>query len=405
MRTGSEPLPILVAGGGIGGLAAAIGLARSGHRVRVFEQASDFGEIGAGLQLGPNGLRALEYLGVGRVIRSLSWEPEAWLLRDGLTGEVITRIVVRGAFPARFGQSYIVLHRADLLETIFNACIAHPHVTLERRSRVTSFRDDGESVTVELEDGRSARGAALIGADGIRSAVRQQIIGDGAPPVTGLVAYRAVLRHSEVPEDLWSSDVVMWAGPKADIVHYPLRGGSLFNLIATYRAETTPDVADIAGDRDALFANFRGYGSHVMRFLDMVDTERRWIPCYREPTRGWSRGRATLLGDAAHPMIQYLAQGACQALEDAVRLAQEVARAPGDFAAAFAAYEAARGLRTARAQLTAKYFEQLFHLEGVLAEMRAQFLRSRSVAQICDSFAWLYEAEERESEGVLVRAQ
>jgi salicylate hydroxylase len=388
----SQTTPIVIAGGGIGGLATAIAIARTGRSVHLLEQANDFGEIGAGVQLAPNGMRALKALGIVKIIEDLSWRPEHWVMYDGLSGDTIFRLPIRDAMQARFGQPYIVIHRADLLQTLFDAANAvRDKIKLERKSKVVSFLDEGHRVAVSLDDGRTIHGAGLIGADGLNSAVRKQILNDGPAQATGLVAYRAVVRREDAPKELWCPDVVAWTGPKGDLVHYPMRGGQHLNLIATYRMATPPDPSDMRGSKQDLYDAFEGFASPVIRGLDKLNHDRRWVVCARQPAKGWSRGRATLLGDAAHPMMQYLAQGACQALEDAVQISEDIERHPNDLVAAFSAYEHARRFRTARAQLQARMFEQLFHIEGATADMRAKVFETRTVEDVCEILSWIYD--------------
>jgi 2-polyprenyl-6-methoxyphenol hydroxylase-like FAD-dependent oxidoreductase len=390
-KSNGQELPFLVAGGGIGGLVTAYALATKGFPVRVFEQASEIRELGAGIQLGPNIFRALERIGLKADMLSDAWKPNVLEMRDALTGEEITTVPLGEPFMARFKQPYAVTHRADIHGVYLRACQSSNLITLETSRRVEDFIDHGDSVTVRLENGEDARGRALIGCDGMWSRVREKIVGDGKPRVSGHIAYRAVLKRDEVPDDLWRPDVVLWAGPKTHFVHYPLRRGQLYNLVAVFHSDRYVEGWNAEGAKDELWARFKGQRPEVMRLLERIETWRMWVLCDREPIKEWSRGRVTLLGDAAHPMLQYLAQGACMATEDAVCLAEKVAAQPDDLPAAFRAYEQQRYLRTGRVQIMARIYGEFYHARGVAAELRYQALHGRSAEQSYEGMAWLYD--------------
>src|SRR5262245_51345359 len=338
-------LPVLVAGGGIGGLAAAYAFSRRGFAVRVLEQAPEFRELGAGIQLGPNIFRALNRIGLSREMLADAWQPTAQEMRAAMTGEVITRIPLGESFMARFGEPYAVTHRADIHGVFLHACQQSNLISLENNSRVDDFIDNGETVAVVLQSGERVEGRALIGCDGMWSKTREKIVGDGKPRVSGHIAYRAVLPREEVPDDLWKPDVILWAGPRTHFVHYPLRRGTLYNLVAVFHSDRYVEGWNAEADPEELFNRFRGQRPEVLRLLERIETWRMWVLCDREPIKEWSKGRVTLLGDAAHPMLQYLAQGACMATEDAVCLAEKVAAQPNDLPAAFHAYKQQRYLR------------------------------------------------------------
>jgi salicylate hydroxylase len=382
--------PFLVAGGGIGGLVTAYALACKGYPVRVFEQASEFKELGAGIQLGPNIFRAIEQIGLKADMLEDAWVPPSLEMRDALTGEEITSLPLGEPFRQRFGQPYAVTHRADIHCVYLRACERHNLVSLENNRKVEDFTDEGDAVAIRLEGGEVARGCALIGCDGMWSRIRGKIIGDGAPRVSGHIAYRAVLKRVDVPDDLWRPGVVLWAGPKTHFVHYPLRRGALYNLVAVFHSDRYVEGWNSEGDPDELWKRFNGQRPEVLRLLERIETWRMWVLCDREPVKGWSKGRVTLLGDAAHPMLQYLAQGACMASEDAVWLAEKVATTPGDIAGAFRAYEQQRYLRTGRVQIMARIYGEFYHASGVTAELRYQALHGRTPEQAYDGVEWLY---------------
>jgi len=382
--------PILVAGGGIGGLAAAHALARKGFAVRVLEQAPEFREIGAGVQLGPNIFRVLEKLGLKDAVLADAHRPSALEMRCALSGERVTRMPLDGRFIAKFEQPYAVTHRHDIHGVFLKACRDNNLVTLETSRTVTDFEQDEGGITVTLQSGEQVRGRALIGCDGMWSRVREKIIGDGKPLVSGHIAYRAVLKRDEVPNDLWQPDMILWAGPRTHLVHYPLRRGELYNLVAVFHSKRYVEGWNAEADAGELWAHFNGQRPEVLRMLERIETWRMWVLCDREPVKEWSKGRATLLGDAAHPMLQYLAQGACMATEDAYWLAQKAAEQPDDLPAAFRAYVQQRYLRTARVQIMARVYGEFYHARGPAAELRNQMLGPRTPEESYEGMAWLY---------------
>jgi len=264
-------------------------------------------------------------------------------------------------------------------------------VGLYTRAKLEHFTQDANSVTVTLADGRRFQGAALIGADGLWSTVRQQIVADGAPRVSGHVAYRAVLPASEVPRHLFSPDVVLWGGEKTHLVHYPLRRGELFNLVAVFHSGLYEEGWNVFGDPHELHERFADAVGPVRELLGKIETWKMWVLCDREPVKEWSRGRVTLLGDAAHPMLQYLAQGACMAIEDAVVLGAALERSRGDFAGAFLEYQRVRYLRTARVQLTSRFYGDIYHASGVTRELRNRLFQSGTESAGFAGLKWLYE--------------
>ncbi len=389
-KTNGRDLPFLVAGGGIGGLVAAHALALKGFAVRVLEQADDFREIGAGIQLGPNIFAALEKIGLKDAILADAWMPPHQEMRDAVTGKLITDLPITDEFLKRFKQPYAVTHRHDIHATYLKACQGSNLITLETNREVVDFDDDGHSVTVTLKNGERVAGRALIGCDGLWSKIRAKVVGDGKPRVSGHIAYRAVLKKEEVPADLWQPGIVLWAGPRTHFVHYPLRRGELYNLVAVFHSDKYVEGWNTEGDKALLYEHFKGQVPQVSRMLERIETWRYWVLCDREPVKDWSKGRVTLLGDAAHPMLQYLAQGACQATEDAVALAERVAEQPDDMEAAFKAYHLSRYLRTARVQIMARVYGEFYHARGPAAELRDAMLSSRTPSQSYDSIEWLY---------------
>ena len=368
---------VLIAGGGIGGLAAAMGLAQKGVPSLVLEKASELGEIGAGIQLGPNAFHAFDTLGVGDAARGLAVYVDSLRLMDALTAEPICEIPLGSAFRRRFGNPYAVVHRGELHGVFLRACQAHPLVELRTNAAVEGYAQEAGYVTARLAGGEEVRGSMLIGADGLWSRVRAQMIGDDVR-VSGHSTYRSVIPTADMPEDLRWNSATLWAGPKCHIVHYPLQGGDSYNLVVTYHNQAPKPVARHPVSHD-----------EVRQLIDRGRDWKLWVLCDRDPVMNWIEGRVALLGDAAHPMMQYMAQGACMAMEDAVCLADELGREVS--ADALARYQERRRLRTARVQLQSREMgTHVYHPEGAHAALRNAVMRARSAEEWYDQVAWLY---------------
>jgi 2-polyprenyl-6-methoxyphenol hydroxylase-like FAD-dependent oxidoreductase len=383
--------PFLVAGGGIGGLCAAYVLARQGRAVTVLEQSAAFGEIGAGIQLGPNIFRMFDRLGLTKAIEAVAYFPPGLGMNDVRTGERVVRVALGDAARAAYGYPYAVIYRADLHQVLLDACRALPQVTLRTQAKVSSFAQDAHGVRATLADGEVIEGCALLGADGLWSRIRESIVGDGKPRVSGHIAYRAVLKREDVPAHLWSDDVLLWGGEKTHLVHYPLRRGELFNLVAVFHSNKYDEGWNTFGDTAELNERFAGAVPQVRELLGKIETWKMWVLCDREPVRNWTDHRVTLLGDAAHPMLQYLAQGAGQAIEDAVVLGEAVQRWGDDLPHAFSRYQQARYLRTARVQLTARFYGDIYHAAGVTRELRNQLFQGGQESAGFAGLKWMYQ--------------
>jgi salicylate hydroxylase len=383
--------PILVAGGGLGGLSVALALGRAGRPVRVLEQTPELGAIGYGIQLGPNVFPMFERLGITKAVLAQSILPRACILFDALTGAELTRIPGEAALRARFGHPYIVIHRVDLHRVLLDACRATAGITLEPSTSVKGFSQRDGGVTVSTDDGRSIEGAALIAADGLRSVVRAEIVGDGEPKPIGYVAHRTIVPMDRVPQGVQRDISALWIGPGFHMVHYPLRHNKLFNIVAVFRTDTFGDKGDSAFNTAEVERTYRTAHPVMKSLLDKMDLGRRWVIADRDSVRRWSSGRVTLLGDAAHPALQTFAQGACMAIEDAACLAASVEAAGGEFETAFANYQAARSLRTARVQLEGRRLWQGYHAEGIDRDVWLQTFSGRSEREVCDCLAWLYD--------------
>jgi len=381
---------VLIVGGGIGGLAAALALARKGIASQVIEQASELKEIGAGIQLGPNVFRMFEVLNLIEPINALAVFPNNLIMMDSITGEEVTRIPLGTAFRRKFQHPYALIHRADLHKVLLDACVTSNLIHLDASQKVVKVDETKDGITARTESGKDYRGAALIGADGLWSTIRQIVVGDGKPKPAGHITYRAVLPAAEIPEQYRWRDMAFWAGEKVHFVLYPLRTGNLFNLVAVFHSDRYEEGWDSFGDPAELHERFAKTCEPVRLLLNKIESWRMWVLCDRPPIKEWSRGRITLLGDAAHPMLQYLAQGACMSVEDAVCLADKVVAAGGDYAAAFRAYQQARYLRTGRVQIMARIYGEFYHASGVAKELRNMMLSSRTPEGAMAGMEWLY---------------
>lgn len=383
--------PILIAGGGLGGLTAALALASHGKPVRVLEGAPAFGAIGYGIQFGPNVFHVFDRLGLSEAVLEKADSPPAVLMIDALDGKEVTRVPTGPSLRARFKHPYIIVHRADLHNVMLDACRCSQLITLEPNAMLSRFTADGETVTATMEDGRSFEGSALIGADGIRSRTRAQLLADGEPLPNGFMAFRTIAPMADVAADVQRDIVALWGGPGFHIVHYPLRHGTLFNIVAVFRRSAHSERGDIAAYRAELEDAYRDAHPAMKALLAMLDLGRRQAVGDRDPVRSWHKGRIVLLGDAAHPTLQSLAQGACMAIEDGLCLADCVAAAGEDYEAAFRRYEKARGLRTARVTLESRYLWDVYHAAGIKRDVYWQMLGERSEADTFQCLAWLYD--------------
>ncbi len=381
---------VLIAGGGIGGLAAALALANGGRRAIVLEQAREFGEIGAGIQLGPNAFKAIDELGILDDLRDQIVRVDALRMMDSVNNRLIIDIPLDDRIEARFGHPYAVVHRAHLHQALYRGCARSGLVDLRTECRLADLVDDSTGVTAALEDGGRLQGSALVGADGLWSRVRELLLHDGKPRIAGHVAYRALLEPDEMPAEARWQKATLWAGPRTHLVHYPISGGRMFNIVATFHSDREIVGWNAPGDRDELLHHFRGVRGLPRKILDRPRYWRRWTLCDRDPVAIWSRGRATLLGDAAHPMLQYFAQGSAMAMEDALVLAEQLDAADGDAATAFQRYQEVRGPRTARVQLQARKLGELYHMRGLKRWGRNWRLGRMTQQKFLDGIAWLY---------------
>lgn len=382
-------LPVLVAGGGIGGLAAALALVRRGFQVKVLEQAPEIGEIGAGIQLGPNAFHAFDALGVGDKARTRAVYTDYMVMHDAIDERQIGRIETGAAFRQRFGNPYAVIHRVDIHLSLLEGAQETGRVEFLTSTRVERIEQSDQGVTVYDQQGRAHHGVALIGADGSKSVVRQQYVGDPAR-VTGHVVYRAVVDKQDFPEDLQWNAASLWAGPNCHLVHYPLRGGQEYNVVVTFHSRKAEEWGVTDGSKEEVQSYFQGISPRARRLIDLPKSWKRWATADREPIAQWTYGRVTLLGDAAHPTTQYMAQGACMAMEDAVTLGEALRVHGNDFDQAFERYQRSRVARTARIVLSSREMGRIYHAKGVERLVRNELWKGRTQERFYDAIEWLY---------------
>ncbi|MEM1435885.1 MAG: FAD-dependent monooxygenase [Pseudomonadota bacterium] len=377
---------VLIAGGGIGGLTAALTLAKIGCSVRVFEQSRAFSEIGAGIQLSPNCSRVLLDLGLETALRDCAFIPEGTQFRNWRSGRVIAESVLGDSIAERYGAPYYHVHRADFLSLLVEAANAHPDIALETRAPVQQVHELGDRVQLVVA-GSPHEGDLLIGADGIHSRIRSELWGSKRPQFTGNVAWRALVPTAQLPAGAVRPVSTVWWGPGRHFVHYYVRGGALVNCVCVvekpgWEIESWTE----RGDPAELKADFAGWHSDVQLLIDQVEKDSlyKWALHDRPPMPRWGRGRITLLGDSCHPTLPFMAQGAAMAIEDAAVLAGCL-RADADVSAALRRYEALRQPRTAAIQKGSRRNARVFHLYGLNAWLRnraASMARNRTMDEL-----------------------
>jgi len=388
----------LIVGGGIGGLAAALACTRVGWQARLFEQARQFSEVGAGIQLGPNATRILTHWGLDRALARVAAFPRQLRVRSGIDARELGRLRLGSSFAARYGAPYATVHRADLQGLLLEA-VRDAGVQLKLSLPVTGVLPSADAVGLRLEGDYEVEGDALVGADGLWSVVRSQVYSDGPPTFTGHVAYRAIAEQRELPEALRSSDVTVWLGPSMHLVSYPVRGGEQLNVVVLVQG-TVPASAAREWDQAAVAAELQAVlGPLCAPLRDLVQAMpgwRLWALHDRPPMAGADemvRGRVVLLGDAAHPMRPYFAQGAGMAIEDAAGLARALAPVDGagiDVPLALRRYALDRWQRGARVQALSRRNGRIFHATGPVRwgrDLALRLLGERLLDQ-----PWLYRA-------------
>lgn len=383
---------MLIAGGGIGGLAAALACAQQGMPVQLIERAAQLSEVGAGIQIGPNVTRILQAWGLGEALAQVAAFPPRLQARDAQTGQVLGTLPLGERAQSRYGAPYATIHRADL-QGLLHRAVQAEGVDMRLGQTVHGWRETADGVQVNTAEGTSVYADALIGADGVWSTVRQQLLGDAPARFTGHLAYRALVAQADLPAHLRSDQVTVWMGPQLHVVHYPVRSGQWLNLVAiVHGAKPVQDQDwDQVGHNQALMQAMGAVGRDLHERLASVPAWRQWALHDREPMAGaheMAQGHVALLGDAAHPMRPYLAQGAGMAIEDAQVLAQCLCIDKATVPEQFNAYAQARWARNARVQARAIRNGRIFHAQGAVALGRN--LSMRLMGERVMDVPWLY---------------
>ena len=376
---------ILIAGGGIGGLAAALCLARAGFETVVFEQAPEFGEIGAGIQLSPNCSRVLHHLGLAPALEKCAFLPEGTEFRAWKTGRLIASSTLGEAVRERYGAPYYHIHRGDLLALLVEAARQNQAIELRESARVEGFSQDASGVRITVNGG-SEEGDALIGADGIHSTVRAGLFGAEAPTFTGNVAWRALVPADRLPRGMLNPVGTVWWGPGRHFVCYYLRGGALLNCVCVVEKDGWEvESWTERGEHTELKGDFAGWHEHIRILIDNMDRGSlyKWALHDRPPMARWGKSAVTLLGDACHPTLPFMAQGAAMAIEDAAVLAQCL-KTDDEIAIGLKRYEELRRERTTLVQNGSRRNARLFHARGLKAWLR-NLAASRGAGRVTDS--------------------
>lgn len=378
---------VIIVGGGIGGLSAAFALSRQGLKVQVLERSPEFGEVGAGIQIAPNCTRILNAYGLLEEAKELGVLPVAMVMRDAVDGTVLTSLDLKD-MERRYGTPYMVIHRSDLHGLFLKAC-QNAGVDLRTSQHVTRYEPAGDGARVCLADGTVRRARLVVAADGLHSTARRQLVGD-EPVNSAYVAYRGAVPMEKARENNVSErDVVVYIGPRCHFVQYPLRGGDMFNQVAVFESPRARAGEEDWGTPDELDAAFAGMTGNIRSGLPLMWRDRCWRMFDRDPVMTWVYGRVALLGDAAHPPLQYIAQGAIMAIEDGYVLAGHLAARPADWDGALAAYQAVRAEHCRRVVTASRDWGALWHLDGAKRERRNEILRARDPRDY--SFVdWLY---------------
>jgi salicylate hydroxylase len=389
-KPGPQRSRVLIVGGGIGGLAASIALARNGMSATLLERSVFADETGAGIQLGPNATRVLAGLGVHDAVETVAFKPDALRLFDGATGGTLAAVPLGSVAEGRYGAPYLTLHRADLYAGLLATCKGLGEIDLRDGFDVTEVESVADGVIATGADETQVEGSSLVAADGIWSNLRHRIAPHAGLRFSGATAWRALLPRDKVSAPFDEPNVGLWLGPRAHLVHYPVRGGKDVNIVAVIEGGSAKQGWSLRAEPGALLPAFHRWAKPARSLLESVESWRCWSLFRLKPLHRWADGRVALLGDAAHPVLPYLAQGAALAIEDAAALAASVKTCGGDPQSAFPLYESLRMRRAARVQAQAARFGRIYHLRGPAALARNFVLKRRRPEALLRGFDWLY---------------
>lgn len=384
---------VLIAGAGIGGLTAALAALRLGHEVEVYEQASELKEVGAGVQLSANGTRVLYALGVGEELKSLSCEASGKEIRLWNTGETWKLFDLGKVSIERYGFPYFTVYRPDLLDVLARAVRRLKADAIHLGRKCVGFTQTDGEVRLDLEEGTTATGDALIGADGVHSPIRQTLFGADKPQFSGIIAWRGIIPMERLPARMERRVGVNWVGPGGHVVHYPLRGGAVLNFVgALERTDWQIESWSARGTTEELAADYRGWHEDIQTLIRNIPVPHKWALMVRPPMPRWTVGRVTLLGDACHSMVPFLAQGAVMAMEDGLILARALTELDGDVASRLAHYEEARRERTRRAVEGSADNIARFHNRALADPVGARQYVEREWAghNVASRYEWLF---------------
>lgn len=387
--TKASVVPFLIVGGGIGGLAAALGVAGTGRNVVVLEQAPQFGEIGAGIQLAPNATAVLKQLGIFDAIAKHAVFPKRLVLMDAMNGNELTALDLGESFLERYGSPYMVLHRSDLHQGLLDACRADSRITLINNQTVVSVQHLDQKMKVECMDKTTYLSEAVIGADGLWSTIRKTF-SDDKPVCSQYVAYRGALPMSEITVNADLDDVIMWIGPNLHLVQYPVRSKELYNQVVVFKSFKYKEGSDDWGTPEELDEHFGQCCESVRHAVTYIQRQRRWPMYDREPIHNWVSGSIALIGDAAHPMLQYMAQGGCQALEDVACLTELLNEHGDDTAGAFQVFQQERIPRTTKVQRSARNWGEMIHATDPITILLRNTLLEKNKPDEFSFIDWLY---------------
>jgi salicylate hydroxylase len=381
---------VLIAGGG---LTAALALLKSGCEVEVYEQAAELREVGAGLQLSANGTHVFYALGVGEALKGHSCEAQGKEIRLWNTGETWKLFDLGKVSVERYGYPYFTVYRPDLLGVLAEAVRREKPDAIHLGGKCVGFTQDSSSVSLNLENGQTIAGDALIGADGVHSRIRQALFGPDQPQFTGVVAWRGIVPMQALPRHMARSVGTNWVGPGGHVVHYPLRAGELMNFVgALERSDWQVESWSARGSREEVRADFKGWHEDVHALIDHIPVPYKWALMVRPPMERWTVGRVSLLGDACHSMLPFLAQGAVMAIEDGYVLGRALSEGQGDIASRLLRYENARRERTRRAVEGSANNMQRFHNPELADPVKGRQYVDREWAgqRIAERYEWLF---------------